>query len=190
MAERSDEGELSGRTAVVIGDGPSANAIRELFAARGASLQPSPSPSGLDILVFVASATAARPIAETEPEQFMQAVGAGLKAAFFSLQKGVEAIRGGSGRGAVVFVAPSSPHRSFDAIQSGLRLLTRAAALELGPESIRVNIVFSGPVAHATPLGRPCEVADVARAVLFAASDRSRFMTGADVIVDGGKAIA
>ncbi|HVN02410.1 MAG TPA: SDR family oxidoreductase [Caulobacteraceae bacterium] len=191
-AQRPNEAELSQRTAVVIGEGPNAGAIRQLLADRGARVRPEwpGEPGGLDILVFVASERRRGPIAETEPDQFREDMGATLKAAFFSLQEGVEAIRGASGHGAVVFVAPSSPLRSFDAIQSGLRLLARAAALELGPEGIRVNTVFPGPTAEVTRLGRPCEASDVAKAVLFAASDRSSFMTGAELIVDGGRMVA
>ncbi len=99
------------------------------------------------------------------------------------------AIRAKGAGGAVVFVAPpASSHRAFDALQQGLRLLTKAAALELGPEGIRVNIVLPG--AGDTPLGRSCVPADVAAGVAFAASPRAHFMTGADLVVDGGRLAA
>ena len=85
----------------------------------------------------------------------------------------------------MVFVAPrAGACRAFDALTQGLRLMTKAAALELGPEKIRVNIVLPGRGEN--PLGRPCTPADIAPVVAFAASPRSRFMTGADLVVDGG----
>jgi 3alpha(or 20beta)-hydroxysteroid dehydrogenase len=109
-----------------------------------------------------------------------------LKAAYFALKANVAAIRAKGAGGAVVFVAPhSDDHRSFDALRQGLRLLTKSAALELGPEGIRVNIVLPG--SGDTPLGRACTDADIAAGVAFAASDRAHFMTGADLVIDGGR---
>ena len=94
-------------------------------------------------------------------------------------------LRAGNGAGSVVFVAPpAGARRAFDTLRQGMRLMTKAAALELGPEQIRVNIVLPG--GDDSPLDQPCTASDIANAVAFAASPRSRFMTGADVVVDGG----
>lgn len=140
---------------------------------------------GLDILVFVAPDGRADLIAATTASDFAGYVGESLRAAFLALQSGVSSIRANAGGGAVVFVAPpAGPRRAFDALTQGLRLMTKAAALELGPEKIRVNIVLPG--SGDSPMGRPCAPADIARAVAFAASGRSRFMTGADLVIDGG----
>ena len=77
-------------------------------------------------------------------------------------------------------------------------MLVKAAALELGPEKIRVNAIHPGFVAtemtarfpeehkRAAPLGRSAEPEEIARAALFLASDRSAFMTGAEMVIDGG----
>ena len=100
------------------------------------------------------------------------------------LQSGVGAMRERGGGGSVVFVAPPADRRAFDAVRQGLRLMVKAAALELGPEGVRGNIVLPG--AGPAPLGRACTPRDIADAVAFAASDRARFMTGADLVVDGG----
>jgi NAD(P)-dependent dehydrogenase (short-subunit alcohol dehydrogenase family) len=178
------------RTGLVVGGDPRLGAaISAALQADGVTLADGlGDPSALDVVVFIARDVDA-PIAQTSAADFSARVGGELRAAFLALQRGVAAIRAGGAGGAVVFVAPPSPvHRAFDALQQGLRLLTRAAALELGPEGIRVNIVLPG--AGDTPLGRPCAPADIAASVAFAASPRAHFMTGADLVVDGGRLAA
>lgn len=175
--------------AQVIGPGGElTDAIRLALGADGVRLVESaahPPARSLDILIFVASDARTGSIAKTAAADFSDQVGGALNDAFKALQEGVAAIRAGRGGGSVVLVAPSAgTHRAFDALRQGLRLMTKSAALELGPEHIRVNIVLPG--GEDTPLGRPCTPADVAAAVVFAASPRSKFMTGADLVVDGG----
>lgn len=143
------------------------------------------SADGLDVLVFMAPDATAGTIASTDVADFSGHVGAGLGAAFAALQSGVSAMRIKGAGGSVVIVAPpAGGRRAFDALTQGLRLMTKAAALELGPEKIRVNIVLPGT--GETPLGRSCSPADIASVVAFAASPGSQFMTGADLVVDGG----
>ena len=80
----------------------------------------------------------------------------------------------------------------------GVRGLTKTAALELGPYGIRVNAVHPGQTrtpmttdvvfdTSGIALGRVGEPEDIARAVLFFASDDSSFVTGAELAVDGGQ---
>jgi NAD(P)-dependent dehydrogenase (short-subunit alcohol dehydrogenase family) len=123
--------------------------------------------------------------ADTSATAWCDALGAVLREAFLSLQQGAAAIRAHGGGGAVVLVAPSSAGRAFDALHQGLRLLARSAALELGPEGIRVNIILPGEGAN--PLGRALTPDDIAASAVFAASPRALFMTGADLVVDGGR---
>jgi NAD(P)-dependent dehydrogenase (short-subunit alcohol dehydrogenase family) len=114
-----------------------------------------------------------------------------------------------SGGGAIVNHASASamqPVRGeapYAAAKAGVVALTRSAALEYGPK-IRVNCVSPGvirtplseglfrlpgaldPVLAATPLGRTGTAEEVADAVVFLLSDQARFVTGHDLVVDGG----
>jgi 3alpha(or 20beta)-hydroxysteroid dehydrogenase len=140
--------------------------------------------AGIEVVVFIAG-EGPEPMSRLTARAYADQIALELRAAYLGLQRGVEAIRSRGSGGSVVFVAPPSESRAFDAVRQGLRLLTKSAALELGPEGIRVNIVLPG--AGETPLGRACEPEDIAACVAFAASPRAHFMTGADLPVDGGR---
>src|SRR3954468_22457076 len=91
---------------------------------------------------------------------------------------------------------------AYTASKGGIQMLTKVAALALGPHRIRVNCVapgailtertshelpdYAGQFAAITPLGRVGMPEDVADAVVFLASDASRFITGQTIMVDGG----
>lgn len=89
----------------------------------------------------------------------------------------------------------------YGAAKAGLLQLTRYSAAELGREGVRVNAIspgpfpstaarsdegFAGELARRTMLGRVGEPEDIATALLFLASPHSRFVTGANIVVDGG----
>jgi NAD(P)-dependent dehydrogenase (short-subunit alcohol dehydrogenase family) len=92
----------------------------------------------------------------------------------------------------------------YNAVKAGINGMTRALALELGPHGIRVNTVNPGwievertkevladeerqHVESLHPLGRIGRPADVAGTVAFLASDDAAFVTGASLLVDGGR---
>ena len=97
---------------------------------------------------------------------------------------------------------PGNP--GYVAAKGGLRMLTKALAVDLGPRGVRVNALapgyihtdmtaasFADPERHAqrarhTCLGRWGEVDDLVGAAIFLASDASRYMTGQDLVIDGG----
>jgi len=94
-------------------------------------------------------------------------------------------------------------HGSYVSSKWAVRGLTKVAALELAADGIRVNGVFPGPIATPmmirdddsdalerlsnTPLGRVGKPEDIAEAVLFLVSDRSAFITGCELTIDGGQ---
>ena len=110
--------------------------------------------------------------------------------------------------GAIVNIAsieadnPAAMHSHYNAAKAGVVMHTRTAALELGPHAIRVNCVSPGLISRpgierawpegverycqAAPLGRLGRADEVADACLFLASAAARWVTGANLVVDGG----
>jgi NAD(P)-dependent dehydrogenase (short-subunit alcohol dehydrogenase family) len=99
-------------------------------------------------------------------------------------------------------IRPFPHHAAYGSAKWALRGLTQNAAAELAPLGIRVNAVFPGPIAtpmldDATQLrlaassafgriGQPGEIAD---AVAFLVSDAASFITGSELVVDGGQCL-
>jgi NAD(P)-dependent dehydrogenase (short-subunit alcohol dehydrogenase family) len=113
-----------------------------------------------------------------------------------------------NGGGAVTFVGsrsgirPSPNQAIYGAFKAALHHLVRAAAMEFGPNKIRVNAVSPGPVRTprllkalspeawhqlgiANPLGRVADPHDIAKAILFLASDLAGYVTGNILVLDG-----
>ena len=102
----------------------------------------------------------------------------------------------------LVGVDNSSPQ--YQASKGAVRLLTKSTAIQYAGEGIRANSVHPGPIVtpmteagradperneltlSRIPLGRHGEPDDVAYGVLFLASDESSFMTGSELVIDGG----
>jgi 3alpha(or 20beta)-hydroxysteroid dehydrogenase len=99
-------------------------------------------------------------------------------------------------------IRPFPAHCAYGSSKWALRGLTQTAAAELGPSGIRVNAVFPGPIATAMldeatktrlaatamfgRLGQPTEIAD---AVAFLVSEAASFITGSELVVDGGQCL-
>jgi len=101
----------------------------------------------------------------------------------------------------------SSPHLApYHASMGAVRIMTKSDALAYADDRIRVNAVLPGfiwndaiaeadgvaqemahnAMAREHPLGRMGEAADVAHGVLFLASDEANFITGTELVIDGG----
>jgi NAD(P)-dependent dehydrogenase (short-subunit alcohol dehydrogenase family) len=173
----------------------------------------------LDALVNNAGVSMARGLTETRLSEWRRVMAVNLDGTFLGTRHAVAIMRGRGG-GSIVNVSSASglvgsPGASaYCASKGGVRLLTKAVALECAKDGIRVNAVLPGAVRTplweksewwpdhvaragsvaaayralegATPLGRMAEPEEVAEAILYLASDASRFVTGAELVVDGG----
>jgi NAD(P)-dependent dehydrogenase (short-subunit alcohol dehydrogenase family) len=164
----------------------------------------------LDILVNNAAVFLLAGVEATR-EQWQRTLEVNLIAPAELTAAAVPALRASSSA-TVVNVASISGHVSqadrwtYNASKGGLLELTRCQALDLAPQGIRVNSVSPGYVwtdvldraaggdrdtwdpiwGAACPLGRCAEPSEVANAIAFLASDAASFITGTDVLVDGG----
>ena len=169
---------------------------------------------GVDILVNNAGAMYTPefrrlPFMELSADEFDANIALNLKSVFLVSQAAVPAMleRGG---GAIVNISSTAARSGeppqfgtavYSAAKAGVVAFTRCMAMELGP-AIRVNCILPGPTnnpatrnrpAHvlkviqdATALGRAGEPEDIAGAVVYFASDASKWTTGASLDVDGG----
>jgi 3-oxoacyl-[acyl-carrier protein] reductase len=166
----------------------------------------------IDILVNNAMWNRYEPLAEIQPETADRMIAVGFTAIVWALQAVVPVMRAHGG-GTVVNIASVSAQLGipnallYCGVKAGVTGLTRAAAVELGPDNIRVNAIAPSTVAtegvlammsddvfanriSRTPLRRLGETGDIASVALFLASDAAGFMTGQVLTVDGGLANA
>ncbi len=160
----------------------------------------------LDILVNNAMWIRYEALPDITPEGFDRMVGVGLGGVIWGIQAAAPLMtKGGSivNMGSVAGRVGSASAIVYGTIKAGIDGLTRNASSELGPLGIRVNAVAPSSVMTegvaailtpdvlkrrlaATPLGRIAVPEDMAQAVLWLASDRSSFVTGQSIAVDGG----
>ncbi|MEU7488129.1 glucose 1-dehydrogenase [Streptomyces sp. NPDC042319] len=162
----------------------------------------------IDILVNNAGIVGSMKAADEEDLQAWKKVTAiNQQGVFLGIKHAVPAMRRAGG-GAIVNTcsingsvgAPGS--FSYQASKGSVRMMTRAAALEYVADNIRVNSVCPGLVmtpmadeegedsnnafAAATPMGRGARPEEVSYGVLFLASDEASYITGTDLLIDGG----
>ncbi|KAI0419078.1 2,5-dichloro-2,5-cyclohexadiene-1,4-diol dehydrogenase [Xylaria grammica] len=167
-------------------------------------------PSGVDILVNAAGIMDYSTLHETDLSTWRQIMAVDLDGVMLGMRALIPLMRARGGGPIVNFssalataVLEGSP--AYHAAKAGVTHLTRNAAITYAKDNIRVNAVHPGPIAtpmvmrqpaefnqaavDRTPLGRMGTPAEVAKCVLFMASDDASFMTGSAVVVDGGFSI-
>jgi NAD(P)-dependent dehydrogenase (short-subunit alcohol dehydrogenase family) len=159
----------------------------------------------LDALVNNAGVQPVQQLAGMTVAQWRAVVDVNLTSAFACTQAAAEVLPAG---GSVTHVAsiegthPAAGHAHYGASKAALIMHARSAALEYGPRGIRVNTVSPGLVdrpglardwpdgvdrwTRAAPLGRLGRPEDVGDACVFLASPMASWITGNDLVVDGG----
>ena len=165
---------------------------------------------GLDVLVNNAgiSGSAEQDLYDTAAWNRLMNINA--TGVFLGMKHGIAAMKK-RGKGSVINLSSVSGivgqgfiHVGYNASKGAVRLITKSGAAQHGRDNIRVNSVHPGlmppmrtsgrtadPATRAktlkgVPLGRAGEIDEVAYAILFLASDESSYVTGAELVVDGG----
>jgi glucose 1-dehydrogenase len=164
----------------------------------------------LDVLLDCAGVSQTATFLDLDPGEWDRIISVNLTGMFHLGQAAARQMVRQGGGGSIINVTSqlaevARPERAaYVASKGGGRSLTHAMALELAPHAIRVNAIAPGPTLtgltqasyadperrRATiaqiPLGRMGEPEDIVGAILFLASDESRWVTGSTVTVDGG----
>jgi NAD(P)-dependent dehydrogenase (short-subunit alcohol dehydrogenase family) len=170
--------------------------------------------AALDVLVNAAGHISNGTIENTTTDAWDAMLNVNLRAVFYLMQQAVPHLA--ARRGNIVNVSSVTGLRAFPGVlaycvsKAGLDQLTRCAALELAPQGVRVNAVNPGVVVteihkrggmteadyaaflerskQTHPLGRVGEAREVAELILYLASERAAWITGATYSIDGGRA--
>jgi len=165
----------------------------------------------LDIVFANAGIPGDTPIGATTLAVFESVIRTNITAVFFTVQAAVPHLNDGASiilNGSVISVLGNPGYAAYAASKAGVRAMARVMASELSPRAIRVNVVSPGaartpiwngraPTAEAfaaldtrmsrtIPLGRIGEAEEVAKTVLFLASDDASNVQAAEIFVDGG----
>lgn len=166
---------------------------------------------GVDILVNNAGVYPTKPVLDETKEDFEKILHINLMGAFFAAKAAaVQMIAQGKGGKIINITSIDALHPSFvglafyDASKHGLWGFSKNLALELAPHNITVNAIAPGGVATPgtnmgkiseeftakIPMHRMADADEIGKVALFLACDLSSYMTGSQVVVDGGMLLA
>jgi NAD(P)-dependent dehydrogenase (short-subunit alcohol dehydrogenase family) len=161
----------------------------------------------LNVLVNNAGIVRMAPLDETSLEAWNEVINVNQTGVFLGMKHAIPAMRRAGG-GSIINISSVAGLvglaniPAYQASKGAVRLLTKNAAVQYAKEKIRVNSVHPGRidtpmtapldaarremVLSMTPLGRDGKPEEVAYGVLYLASDESSFVTGAELVIDGG----
>jgi len=161
----------------------------------------------LDVMVNNAGVERQRPCGEVTEEDYDWLMNINLKGVYFGSQAAIEAMRAQGDGGAVINMSSIAGIRGLEnsslycTSKGGVTNLTRQLAVEHGEDGIRVNALnpgfietamtmedgeTAGGILERTPLGRAGHPEEVAEVAVFLASDEASYVTGHNLVVDGG----
>lgn len=163
----------------------------------------------IDILINNAgiSGNLLLPLEERTLEEFTQVLSVNLTGHFLGIKYAAPYMKMGSSIvnvSSIAGITGNAGANAYTASKGGSRLLSKGAAIDLAKKGIRVNSVHPGYVdtpmvrnmegaaafkemaISSTPLGRGGAPEEIAQGILFLASDEASFITGAELIIDGG----
>jgi NAD(P)-dependent dehydrogenase (short-subunit alcohol dehydrogenase family) len=161
----------------------------------------------VDILINNAGVYPFGPTHETTEETFDKVYSLNVKVPYFLVAE-LAPLMAKRGKGAIVNLSTmvadygASGMSLYGSSKAAINLLTKVWTAEYGPSGVRVNAVSPGPtrtegteamgeglerLAAEAPAGRPATADEIAEAIVFLATDRSSFIQGAKLAVDGGR---
>ena len=165
---------------------------------------------GLNVLVNNAGILIRKSIEDTTVEDWDRIMSINAKGVFLGTKAAIPALREAGG-GSIInisstagLVSSSSGSASYTATKGAVRLFTKSTAIQYAKDGIRCNSVHPGPIEtdmihqsitdpdamalrmEKLPMGRLGKPEEVANGVLYLASDESSFVTGSELVIDGG----
>ncbi|MFC1491709.1 SDR family NAD(P)-dependent oxidoreductase [Nitrospinota bacterium] len=169
---------------------------------------------GIDLLINCAIERGNMPLDAIDEKMADLVISVGLKSCILSAQRAAREMRKRGG-GAIVSMSsfyartPVAGRVLYVSVKAGVEGLTRALAVELAPDNIRVNTIAAGPVLtekrraegqgdpanlaeryRKAPMPRFARVEEVVDGMLYLVTPRSSYMTGQVIVLDGGLTIA
>jgi len=168
----------------------------------------------IDVIFANAGGGSFAPLGAITEEHYQQTFDTNVKGVLFTVQKALPLLRDGASvilTSSVTAITGTAAFSVYSATKAAVRNFARSWILDLKDRRIRVNAVSPGPIETAglvelagpdaaaqqglldfmagqVPLGRVGQPAEIAKAVLFLASDQASFVNGIELFVDGGMA--